>query len=63
MNFYHLALQIEEVSQLFHKFINAGQNNQNGKNDSITKYLDSLGESLFFVKFGLNKVALSKKLL
>lgn len=31
--------------------------------DSITKYLDSLGDSMYLAKFGMNKIAISKILL
>jgi len=63
VKFYHLALQIEEISQIFYKFIGSIQNGPKDKNDSITKYLDSMGDSMFFIKFGMNKVAIAKSLL
>jgi hypothetical protein len=42
--FYDLALQIEEVTDLFYKFISSVQSESKVISDYITKYLDSLGD-------------------
>jgi len=52
-----------ELSNTFLTLISSFKNSPKDKNESITQFLDAMGDSMFFIKFGMNKVALSKNLL